>query len=578
MPLETVITKPLEIGTVSERAWLWFLALVCLIILCSNLGTSSLFEPDEGRNAEKAREILVLNDWVTPHENFLPILDKPIGLYWLIAISYKLFGISEGSARLPSALAALACSFIVYRFARQHWRLRDALWSCLILVSSFEFFIFARMVIFDMALTFCTTLALLNFYRLVRADPVQSNRASAFLMYVAMAVGTLIKGPIAVVIPGMVIFFYLLLTGKWSALMRLHLALGALIFFAIVTPWYVLVDLKNPGYLRYFLWEEHVIRYVTPHFGRTKSWYYFFAVVSVGLLPWTLLLPVVIRHFWKGARKEENLFLLLWVVVPFIFFSLSNAKLPHYILPIFPALALLTGRTLAAQLQSPSQSRLLLLSSVWIVPIGFFSYFLLGAIWPRILASPIRSATIQSMPLIAGCATLFVFIFAVFLVGQRRRLWKDWGAAYVCTSMGLAILLNSLTHVVAAGSFRRVSKPLAQKIAPVFDSGARLVFYNSYLEGLPFYLRIDQPVWLVQSREKDDVMGSFYLGEQRPRLWSRQEPVLYTFEEFAQQWNRPGLLLWVVITEKNLSGLTRMIRATPRVVGREQTYVLVTNR
>src|SRR5919109_517804 len=99
---------------IGERSWFCLVCLVCLAIVFTNLGSSALFEPDEGRNAEKAREILLLGDWVTPHENFLPTLDKPVFFYWLVASSFILFGLSEWSARLPSALAALGCIFLVY--------------------------------------------------------------------------------------------------------------------------------------------------------------------------------------------------------------------------------------------------------------------------------------------------------------------------------------------------------------------------------------------------------------------------------------------------------------------------------
>jgi 4-amino-4-deoxy-L-arabinose transferase-like glycosyltransferase len=118
----------------------WLVWLVCLTVLFANLGGAALFEPDEGRNAEKAREILLLNDWVTPHENFIPVLDKPIFFYWLVAFSYKFFGIVEWSARLPSALLALGCLLLVYRFVRQRWGAWEAMWSVLVLVTSVEFF------------------------------------------------------------------------------------------------------------------------------------------------------------------------------------------------------------------------------------------------------------------------------------------------------------------------------------------------------------------------------------------------------------------------------------------------------
>src|SRR5947209_20341966 len=170
------LAKQTDTSGFGEGGWAWFLCLVCLVVLFSNIGGGALFEPDEGRNAEKAREILLLDSWVTPYQNFLPTLDKPIPYYWLVAFSFKLFGLSEWSARLPSVLAALGCVFLVYRFARLQWGLREALWSCLILVTSIEFFVLSRVVIFDMTLTFFITLALFSFYVAVQLDHRSEER------------------------------------------------------------------------------------------------------------------------------------------------------------------------------------------------------------------------------------------------------------------------------------------------------------------------------------------------------------------------------------------------------------------
>ena len=135
-----------------------------------------MFEPDEGRNAEKAREILLLNDWITPHENFHAVLDKPIFFYWLIALSYNVFGISEWAARVPSALNAFGCVVVVYFFVRRWWGEWEARWSALTLVTSAGFFIFSRIVIFDMTLTAFITLALCAFYQAVHESEPKAHK------------------------------------------------------------------------------------------------------------------------------------------------------------------------------------------------------------------------------------------------------------------------------------------------------------------------------------------------------------------------------------------------------------------
>ena len=428
-----------QVNSIGQRGWCWLVCLVCLVIIFSSLGSSALFEPDEGRNAEKAREILLLGDWVTPHENFLPTLDKPVFFYWLVASSFILFGLSEWSARLPSALAALGCIFLVYRFAKLQWGWREALWSPLVLVTSLEFFLFSRIVIFDMTLTFCVALALFSLYAVTQTNNPKAKRYG-LLMYAAMGVRTLVKGPIAVVIPGMVIFFYLLFTRKWFLLRRLRIALGAVVYFAIVAPWYLWVEARNPGYLRYFLWEEHFVRYLTPHFGRTKTWYYFLLVLGVGFLPWSLFIPFAVKKLWNRPLSDVNLFLGLWVILPFAFFSASSAKLPDYILPIYPALALLIGQAVVPKIQDPETKRSWVPYIVGIFIVSFIVYLLVGAAWPNLLASDIRPAIRESVFPLLLYGIMICTVLGVFLAGDLKKVWQGQGPALTCTAAWFSFL------------------------------------------------------------------------------------------------------------------------------------------
>jgi len=565
-----------RVSGIGERSWFWLVCLVCLVIVFSNLGSSALFDPDEGRNAEKAREILLLGDWVTPYENFLPTLDKPVFFYWLVAISFKLFGLSEWSARLPSALAGLGCIFLVYRFARVQWGLQEGLWSSLVLITSLEFFLFSRIVIFDMTLTFFISLALFSFYAVTQTDDPRAGKRHCLLMYAAMGAGTLVKGPIALVLSGMIIFFYLLVTRKWFLLRRLNIPLGAIVCFAVVAPWYLWVEARNPGYLRYFLWEEHFVRYLTPHFSRTKSWYYFFLVLGIGFLPWSFFIPVTAKNLWNRTFTGANLFLTLWVILPFAFFSASNAKLPHYILPIYPALAILTGQAVAAKMQDTKRSRILYIPGIFIVT--FIVYLLVGSAWPNLLASDIRSDVPQSVSLLLLYGTVISLVFGVFVAGDLKSVWKGQGPAFMCTAVTLALFFILAGKIVARASFRRAAKSTAQATAALIDRPDRLVFYDTYIEGLPFYLRIDKPIWLVQSREKGNIMGSFYVAEKRPAPAAGYGQVLFTFDEFADQRGKNELPLRIFLKEKNLPRLTQEVGAVPRRLTSFDEFILVSNR
>jgi len=566
------------INGIGERGWLGLLCLVCLIIVSCSVGSSGLFEPDEGRNAEKARQILLLGDWVTPHENFLPILDKPIFYYWLVAISFKLFGLSEWSARLPSALAAIGCMVLVYRFARRQWGVREALWSTLILATSLEFALFSRLVIFDMTLTFFITFGLFSFYAAAETDNLRARNIHSLMMYAAIAVGTLVKGPIALVLPAMVICVYLCSTRKWFLLRRLNIFLGILVFFTIATPWYWCVEARNPGYLRYFLWEEHVLRYVTPHFARSKGWYYYFLVLGVGFLPWSFFIPIVARKLWKRTFNDANLFLVLWTILPFGFFSAANAKLPHYILPIYPALAILSGQALVDRIRNTANLRSRIVYIPGILIIAFIGYLLIGVTWPNLLASEIRSVVTQSFSLLLLFEAMILVIFGVYVIGDLRNYWIDQGAAFMSTAVSLTLFMILIGQLMTAASIdHRASKSIAQGTAPLIGQTDQLVFYDNYIEGLPFYLRLDRPIWLVQSRQKREILGSVYLAEKRPPPVRGRGQIIFSFEEFTAEWKKNDRRLLIFVKEKVLPRLTKELGEAPKAYRKFGDVVLVSN-
>jgi 4-amino-4-deoxy-L-arabinose transferase-like glycosyltransferase len=548
---------------------------LCLFLLSYGLGKARLFEPDEGRNAEIAREVLVTGDWVTPHHDFLPALDKPMAFFWLVAVAYKVFGLSEGAARLPSLLASLGCLALIFRFCRKAFGIVPALWTLVILVTSLEFFLLSRIVIFDMALTFCITLALFSFYEAAQAADQRSRRQRCLIMYAAMAVGSLIKGPIALVIPMMVIGAYLLINRKLSLLLRLSPLAGALIFFVIVTPWYALVESRNPGYLKYFLWEEHFLRFLTPHFGRTEPWYYFFWVLPVGFSPWSIALPMVLYDLRQQRRDDANLFLILWAVLPFCFFSFSSSKLPHYILPVFPPLAILTGRFLNHRVSAPNARSSWLWPALWLCEFLPLCYFAVGAIWPELLPVPVRPVILEAK------WTLWVFMCGVFaalaatlMIAARRNPIRFNRIVPRFVFMTIMLVPIVIVHITAPASGFRSAKVLADKSLPLLTSTDQLVLYDIYLGGLLFYLQVSQPVWLVWSGNKSNIMGSWYVAENQPA--PLRGKVLFTFEEFDEVWRTPKRRLLVYVKESNLEHFLAQSPVPPAMLSKVGNFVLLT--
>lgn len=526
-----------------------------LALLLYNLGGPALFEPDEGRNAEIAREILLLGDWTTPHYNFTPRLEKPMFFYALTALSYQLFGVSEWTARLPSALSGFALIVAIFFFVRSVLGLRPALWSGFALATCIAHYAFSRIVKLDMTLSLFMVLALCAFYRASVEENRQRKRTGYLLMYAAAGVATLVKGPIGFVLPGMIVFFYIALRNRWALLKEIELPWGILLFIAIVAPWYTWAEIRNPGYLSYFLGQENFTRFLTPHFRRDKGWYFFPAVALAGFLPWSLLLPAMVQRLKRRRLDDLSLYLILWAVVPIAFYSLSSSKLAEYVLPVFPALAILAGRTIAELLRDSSRRGLWHLALPWTAQCLLVAYFAAGAVYPGMLPRPMREAVLQAPGTILALAGVLVVLSLVSALAVAPARARRQGKCLACAAFLFFFSFAFINRFIDPLSETRSYRELAAKAAPLIRSGDRLVVYDTFLASLPFYLRVRQPVWHVWPGEKSNVMGSVYVAEKQPPPAAGYGKVLFTFDEFFKEWKGTDRRLLVFIKQKNLKQL-----------------------
>jgi len=560
----------------AERWFPWILFGLVLLVLFYRLGGPVLFEPDEGRNAEKAREILILNNWITPHENFHPVLDKPIFFYWLIALSYKLLGVSEWAARLPSALAAFMCIVTVYFFVRRWCGEWEARWSVLVLVSSAGFFVFSRIVIFDIPLTAFMTLALCAFYQAIQSERGHARWGLCILLYASLGAATLTKGLVGILVPGMIMFFYLLLTNGWRSLAKIRLFPGVLLFMLIVTPWYVLAEIRNPGYLKYYLWDEHFGRFTTTQFDRSNAWYFYLYVVPAGLLPWTCLVPLTVQYYWRRARDPKTIWLVLWAVLPILFFSFSKAKLPHYILPSFPPLAILIGvalsRTVGVAQERPRHG----FAASWLILSSLFIYLIAGLLYPQWFPRIIRGALDSLAPLFWACA---IITFVLALVAVKRSIWTTMRPRriYVAHGLGLMLFLVAVVEMMVRIAPLRSARDIAAKAQPYLVPTTQVVSYDTYLEGLPFYLKTEKPVWMVTyPKKKRTFLGNFYVITKQPEPMTRWGKALMDFDEFTEKWKTADQPLLVMVKEKNLLALEQRVGTATKRLAADDEYVLVT--
>ena len=353
------------------------LVTTCLALFFSFLGLRDIWDIDEGMHAAIAQTMVLSGDWVTPIFNGEPFFDKPALFNWLNAISFLFFGFTETAARLPAATAGLGCVLLTWQLGRKLYGEWTGFLSGLILATSLEFTILSRVVQYDISFTFFTTLAL---FFLASGVFDQRQRSKYFLgFYVAASLATLTKGPIGLLLPGLAVGLFVIVTRRTELLRQMRILPGAVIFLAIVSPWFIMMEQANNGYLDYFIVKQHFGNF----FGgegalkprHPEPFYYYLPVLLAGLLPWSAMLP---QSMMRGLRADRDhaqgvsLFLVLWILAIFLFFSAATSKLSTYLLPVFPAAALLMARYLVEFIKTPTERgrRGLLIGIVcWLVPI-----------------------------------------------------------------------------------------------------------------------------------------------------------------------------------------------------------------
>ena len=324
-------------------------AFLFLMLWFGALDERELFHPDEGRYAEIPHEMVASGDWVTPRLNGFKYFEKPVLQYWITAASYLALGEEEFVARLWPALAGFLTVFLVYLLGRRLAGVRAGVAAAAVLATTFQFFVFSQIVTLDMGLSFFLTLALYGFLATQDArTSLRQRRINAILMWAAMALAVLSKGLVGIVLPALVLMVYTVLHRDWKCLGRLHWGIGIPVFLAISLPWFIWVQVRNPEFFQFFFIHEHFGRFALDEHHRSGKWYYFVAMLLVGSLPWSLLYVKALFTAWRKPSPSTFAInpirlLVVWVVTITVFYSLSRSKLPGYILPVYPALALLLG-------------------------------------------------------------------------------------------------------------------------------------------------------------------------------------------------------------------------------------------
>jgi 4-amino-4-deoxy-L-arabinose transferase-like glycosyltransferase len=493
-----------------------------LAVCFAHLGSFGLWEPDEARYAEIAREMLQSGNLLVPHLNYVAYVEKPPLLYWLTTFSFRIFGVSEFAARLPVALAAIAGILATYFFALRTFGRRHAILAAAILATTPLYALMAQVLTTDMLLTALVTIAAFALY-------LHWNEGGrwCWVAYVAMGLAVMTKGPVGAALPILAMLIWLTFKHELGgAIAKFRAVPGLLLTTLIAAPWFVAMTVREPGFANFYFVGEHLKRVFDPDYSHAEAFYFYLPVLAIGLLPWSLLVPFLT---WRAAvRNPARSFCLVAASVTVGAFSCADAKLIPYILPAVPPIAVLLADGLVslawptaesrAALRVPD-SRILIESGPMLALLG--AGVIVAAIaapqfrTPYVMAARPAMYAIGTILLAGGAVTTAMFV--------TRR-----------TAAGLSAIVVTLAIALIAGGWARLeAEPLRSYAALSREieqqaPDATIICYHRYVQSLPFYTR--RRVILLGGRTELD-FGSRLDPDARAWFMSNEEQMFRRWEQ-----------------------------------------------
>lgn len=449
------------------------------------LGVRPLNNPDEGRYTEIPREMALSGDYVTPRLNGVKYFEKPPLAYWLSALTFEVATVNEWSARFWCASFALLGGLLTYAAGRALYGREAGLFSAAVLSLSLLYYALSRMILTDLIVAVLIAAALFSFVLGVREPAGLRRRLLCWGFWASMALATLAKGLIGVVLPCGVVAVWVIALNRWRRLRPGYWWSGPALFLAIAAPWHILAARANGDFLYFYFVHEHFVRFTMQVHGRYQPWWFFVPVVLAGLFPWSVFGPQALKHSlvggWRGRRREpEAWFLVLWVVIIVAFFSKSQSKLIPYVLPVFPAAAVLIGRYLAARWRDGATRGVR--NGLWVF-VGL----------TLVLAAAIAVAPVPAKyPELAALVRPWRFALgAMAVLGAAAVAWSNLRGtvrhglvAVAVTCAALLVASNWVTGLVDT----RSTKALAAAIKPRLQPGDAVYCVGDYVQDLPVYL------------------------------------------------------------------------------------------
>ncbi len=527
----------------SSGAWgkdLAILAVMAGLWFCALLGMRPLSNPDEGRYTEIPREMAVTGDFVTPRLNGVKYFEKPPLVYWLSALTLREFGVSEFTARVWGGIFSTMGGLLTYAAGRAIYGRAAGICAAIVLSTNLLYYVLSQIMLLDMAVAVTMSGCLFAFILAMR-EPRGKKRLGLFMAFYAfMALATLSKGLIGIALPGAVIFFWVLLLNRWRALWPFYPVCGTLLLLAIAGPWHFCAAKANPDFLNFYFVHEHWLRFTTRIHGRYEPWWFFLPIFIGGLFPWIFFAAPALRSSLAGgwrARREhsEAWFFLIWTVFILLFFSKSQSKLVPYILPVFPAVAVLIGRSIAGIWERSSAEKFR--RGTWGFIVTAMILTLAAAIAPEFPAvtdlmkgQPEIAEYLPILRITLGGSMLLGAIAAFTGLRQNSPRWVFAGIA-------LSTALFLVAMACGGGSFDKAStKKFAMMLKPLLKEEDRVYSVGIYTQDLPVYL--ERLISVV------DYRGELAFGiDAEPEKTSKR---FLERSSFIENWLKPGTAYAVI--------------------------------
>jgi len=485
----------------SSQKWahVGLLAGFCLLLYFVNLGQWDLWNPDEPRYAQVTREMVTGGDWVLMHFNGNVYPDKPPLFFWLVALASLVWqGFGSFAVRLPAAVFGTLTVLLTYLLGRELYSPRVAFLSALILATSVQFAYLSMRANIDTTLAFFTTASLACFWMWHRGREGERHPWVILGFYVGMALATLTKGPVGFIFPVLVCLTYLVIRKDWRAVRAMKLPFGLALLVAMVLVWYVPALARGGEDYFSATFFKHTIARYAEGWSHPQPVYYYLYNFPFNFLPWTFFLPAAIAHGITkemAGKRQEFLFLLIWCIVIFLFFSFARGKRGLYLIPLFPASALMVGKVWEDLLEGRCR-----LGSKWI---SFPTYGLtallviLGLITPLGVHRLFPSFLLYSLPVAFLLVTVGTACFLLYRSGRQGMLF-----ALLVGMMTAGILYTSGVIFPLANPYKS-ARFISQEITRHMNPGDKLGIFGEGTGPYNFYTGI---VPIVEFRAEDEVL------------------------------------------------------------------------